>query len=64
MDYRPFDTPGGEVTGQLLAHPQGHLGRLAFVCYMRFDYMRFGVVLFGFDLVGLGPVRPDLNLQV
>jgi len=62
VDYRPSDMPGGEVTRQLWVLPWGHLGRLAFVHYMRFDCMHFEVVLFGFDLIGLQPVRPGLNL--
>ena len=53
VDYRPSDTLGGEVMGQLWALPWGRIGRLAFVCYMQFDCMCFEVVLFGFDLVGL-----------
>ena len=64
VDYRPSDTSGGEVIGKLQDLPWGHLGRLAFVRYMRFDCMCFEVVLFGFDLVGLRPVRPGLNLRV
>ena len=53
VDYRSSAMPRGEVTRQLRALPWGHLGRLAFVHYMRFDCMHFEVVLFGFELIGL-----------